>query len=210
MRTAIITIGFIVFLFSFTSLQAEQVKIGISGQVDGVSDPYNYLENKIHKDDLITGFYTYDLSIPDSSPKDFESIYIYTSSPNGISLSAGGITFQTNPNDVDFEILLSDYGYDAPLDAYGIGSKNNLPILNNIPVSIIQWTLSDDTGNALSSPLLTAMPPDLSSWQFNRFSIGGGGFQFDGHITSVYLIPEPATLLLLGIGGLLLRKFKGK
>ena len=218
MRQAIITIGLAVLYFSSMPVQAEQIKIGLTGQIDLVMDSYNLLESKIHKDDLITGFYIYDLSIPDSNPQDFASLYVYTNSPNGMSLSVGGITFQTNPNDVLFTILLSDYGFDAPLDAYHITSYHNSSLTNNLRVDNIDWYLFDNTGNALSSPILSNIPPELSLWQDNAFMISGSdiplppeksqGFQVNGHITSVYLIPEPATLLLLGIGGFLLGKRK--
>jgi hypothetical protein len=68
---------------------------------------------------------------------------------------------------------------------------------------------------AISSTELPLTPPDLSAWQYNDVSFGGGRYpvhpedkvlyEVRGHITSMYLIPEPTTLLILGLGAISVR-----
>jgi hypothetical protein len=199
---------------------AEQIKIGFAGSVNGISDPYNLLQGAVQQGDPISGFYIYDSATPDSEPGDTSvGIYEYLTSPYGMSLSVGSLTFQTDPTNVNFTVSLAD-NYYGPWDYYTVYSDNNLDLNGNVTVDTIYWHLSDNTGNALSSDILPSVPPDLSLWQYdNHFSVDGGRypfpspsektlFSFGGQIDSVWLVPEPATLLLFGLAGLLIRKHK--
>jgi len=217
MRTVIITIGLVATLFPFTSLQAEQIKIGFTGQVDYVGDSYNLLGNSVHQGDAITGFYIYDSATLDSEPSIYDGVYEYKSTPYGILLTIGGLTFQTDLTNVDFVISVENNYYGELHDYYGVTSYNNLQLNNGVSIDRLHWQLDDYPGNALSSDALPTIPPDLSQWQYNDLSISGGMYPFppsgektlfgiSGHITSVWPIPEPASLLLFGLGGLLLRK----
>ena len=65
-------------------------------------------------------------------------------------------------------------------------------------------------GDALPTPTLLS---DLSIFDMRRdfslsFQLPSSGFEISGHIDSIISIPEPATLLLFGLGGLFLRKRK--
>jgi hypothetical protein len=161
---AIVTIGLVllaIILFSPCAIvQAEQIKIGISGWVDYVSDSYNLLGNKIHQGDQITGYYIYDSTTPDSdSGNTHHGVYEHFTSPYGMSLSVGSLTFQTNPTNVDFIVGLRD-NYNEPWDYYLISSYYNIGIGLNSGISIdsIALGLVDNTGNALSNDVLPSVP----------------------------------------------------
>jgi hypothetical protein len=203
--------------FSFSS-SAAQITIGLTAQVDSVSDQYNLLENKIHQGDIITGFYIYDSLTPNSATEPtYEGGYQYTTPPYGMSLTVGGVTFQTNSANVDFRISLSNNYYGESHDYYGITSVNNLELDNGLSVDQLHWQLDDYSGTAISGTELPLGPLDLTKWQTNSLTITGGLypfppngdktlFQIRGHVTSAYLIPEPVSLSLFAFGGLLLRR----
>ena len=102
---------------------------------------------------------------------------------------------------------MNDY---PPCDNYGFISKRNVPLANGVVVDSIHWVLEDPAGTSLSTATLGTSPPVLDDWSFNRLMIHGPdrgpSFGITAHVTSA--IPEPATILLLGLGGLLLRKRK--
>jgi hypothetical protein len=212
MRRVILTIGCLVLFFSFTPVKAEIIQIGLTGLVDSVNDPYNLLENGVHQNDSITGFYIYDSETPDSTPElTWNGLYEHTAVPYGMSLTIGEITFQTDTTDVDFVVWIEN-DFDGTIkDRYRITSYNNLP-LNGLCIDRLSWFLDDYSGDAISTKELPNTPPDLSAWQSNTLIITGPSgsetFEIIGHVTDVWLIPEPATLFLFGLGGLLLRKRK--
>jgi hypothetical protein len=218
MRTIISKTWFLVFFvvlsFSFAPVRAEQIKIGLVGYVESIDDPCNLLENSVHQGDPITGFYIYDTSTPDSNPLTTVGDYWHTSTPYGIYLNAGEFVFQTDPLHVDFLVEICNNQGLSEFDGYLLRSYNNLQLSNDIPVNHISWVLQDWTGRALSSTALTTDPPNLSKY------LSGFGLRIEGDkyfdytivadVTSVYLIPEPATLILLAMGTLVLnrRNFK--
>jgi hypothetical protein len=219
MNSKIIKITAFIFLVIPMICQAEIIKIGFTGKVDSIFDPYNVLENTIHQNQSITGFYIYDSATLDSDPSPMFGVYQYNISPYGMSLTIGDLTFLTDPLFVNSElVLVNNYG-GGPHDTYGITSHNNLPINNDLSIDIISLQLDDYTGYALSSDSLPLTPPDLTQWQTKSFSIEGGRYPFPpsgektlfgigGHVETVYLIPEPATLLLLGLGAIFIRRRK--
>jgi len=186
--------------------QAALVTIEIEAVVDSVDDPFGYLEGKIIVGDIITGFYVYESTTPDSSPLDpVQGNYWHYAAPDGIALTVGGFTFMTDPFNVAFHVAVRNNSLSGD-DSYWLASDNNLPLSNGTQVDEILWSLRDPTGTALSSDALLTTAPVLDDWGFNRLSFGGGtrarGFVIEGHVTSA--IPEPATILLFGLGGLLI------
>ncbi len=180
------------------------ITIEIEAVVDSVEDEDNYLEGKINPGDTITGFYIYESTTPDTNPSVYVGDYEHYTSPYGIFLSVSGFKFETDLTNVDFFIeVVNDY---PSGDAYMVGSSNNLPLSNGVSVDPIDWQLGDNTGTALSSDALPTTAPTLNDWQSNRLRLDGerGGYIIDAMVTSA--VPEPATLLLFGLGGLLLRK----
>jgi len=196
-------------IFRPTPTEAALITIEIEAVVDSVQDEGNYLEGKIGVGDIITGFYVYESTTPDSSPLDpVQGNYWDYDAPAGIALTVGGFNFMTDPFNVAFHVAIRN---DIPTgrgDVYSIGSSNNLPLSNGTPVESIWWQLNDYTGAALSSDALPTKFPFLGDWQANLLVIEGvprwAFFGIKAHVTSA--IPEPATLLLLSFGGLFLRK----
>ena len=213
MKRGIITIMICALSFWVLPAKAALVTIQISAEVDDVADPFGYLEGKVEVGGIITGTYTYDLLTLDSNPSPQGADYVYRNEPSGIFLTVGGFEFKSDPLTLDFVIEIINDHYSGGLsDIYLLISYSNLPLSNGSAVGGISWTLEDPMGKALSSDVLPTTAPVLDDWGFNRLNIGGGTrarpFGFLGHVTSTEVIPEPATIWLLGLGSLLLRKQK--
>jgi hypothetical protein len=156
------------------------IAIAIVAEVTGVYDPYNLLGGAINVGDKIKGKYIFDSTTPDSYPGyQFLGMYEHYSPPYGIELKCGGFVFKTDPNNVDFGIIIFNDFYYYYGDAYAPFSANNLDLPNGLKVDFIGWALSDPTGNALSSDALPTTAPVLSDWSQNELFI-------DGHAPSSY------------------------
>ena len=177
---------------------AELITIQIEGVVDTVDDSGNYLEGQVNPGDIITGWYTYDTDTPDSNPSENVGDYEHSASQYGVSLTVGGFTFMTDPANVDFLLeVVNDY---PTGDDFGFISYSNLDLDVGTQVDIIKWHLNDPTGAPLYSDTLPLSAPVLAEWDWNQLRIHGerGGYIIDGHVT--FAIPEPCTLLFLGLG----------
>jgi hypothetical protein len=181
------------------------ITIEIEAVVDSVRDESNYLEGKIKTGDIITGSYTYDLLTPDSEPLAYAGFYENRNPATGISLNVGDFDFRSNPDNVYFVVaVLNDYPPSLK-DQFWMCSYNNLPFPNGGAIRSISWQLDDATGTALYSTELPPGAPVLDDWESTfglEISIGKSGVR--AHVTSA--IPEPVTILLLGLGAMLLRK----
>jgi len=203
----------VITLFS-TTAKAALIPIKITAEVTSVVDTDGFLEDRVNIGDIITGVYIYDLSTPDSNPSQYRGRYDHHAPPYGITLTVGGFVFMTDPGNVDFVVEIENdiFAVAKSYDAYRLESENNLPLFDGVPIKSISLLLIDPPMEALSSDVLPATAPVLSDWESKRISINSWwarryGITIDGHLTSAVLIPEPATLALLGMGGLaLLRK----
>ena len=175
------------------------VTIQIEAVVDSVLDEGNYLEGNIEVGDIITGWYVYDSSATHLPGERYQ----FDSPPFGIFLSGGGFAFHTDPSNVYFEMGI---GNDLPGgDTYFFISFNNLSLSNGSPLDYISWQLDDPTGNALSSDALPMIAPILDDWETNVLVFGADRkYGISAHVTSA--IPEPSTIILLSLAGLILRK----
>lgn len=207
-RMVILVLGV---LFICSAASGEIITIGIEGVVDGVGDPDNYLEGKVTVGSTITGWYIFDSDRPDQdwllgeeSPK--VGRYHHFEAPYGMFLTVGGFEFQTDPTNVNFLIEISNNNTSS--DDYLVKSSNNLPLYNGVEVDTIKWWLNDSSGNVFSNDSLPSTAPDLSQWlDSNIFSVGKDrAYGFSGYITNAYVIPEPSTILLFGLGAIFFRK----
>jgi hypothetical protein len=193
---------------------AELVTIELTGEVTGLDDPVGWINSEVTVGQEISGWYSYDTSTPDSNPLARVGDYYHHSKPYGIELHIGDFVFQTDPADVEFLLAVGDNFMYSSWDNYGVGSYNNLPFSDEVYVTLIGWGLQDPSGTALSSALLPATPPDVTQWSamnWLRIELGGNPDQssamIGGRVTSVSIVPEPATVLLLVMGGIaLIRK----
>jgi hypothetical protein len=148
------------------SASCAQIKIEIRATVSLVDDPDNLLTNTVHPGDIITGVYSYNSFVVDSNPLAEVGDYRYTTAPNGFRLNVNGLTFATDPADVDF--LLEVVNNYQNLDNYLLISYNNLFAVSargEFVMNTIDWQLDDPTQTALSSATLPRTPPILSDWQ---------------------------------------------
>jgi len=160
-----------------TSASCARVKIEINATVSLVDDPDNLLHNAVALGDIITGIYSYDSFAVDSNPLPQVGDYYYITAPNGIRLNVNGLTFATDPRDVNFLLeLVNDY---QDSDNYVVISYNNffsVSATGMFVMNIIDWQLDDPTQTALSSTALPRNAPILSNWQ----SIFGLSISSDG------------------------------
>ena len=166
-----------------------QMKIEISATVSEVIDPDNLLNNAIAPGDIITGVYAYNSFAVDSNPLPQVGDYHYMTAPNGIRLRVNGITFATDPADVDF--LLEVVNNYENSDNYVLHSYNNLfdvSATGTLVMNFIDWQLDDPTQTALSSAALPRNPPVLSDWQspfgLSISSMGDDSFLIRANVTS--------------------------
>jgi len=193
------------------SVEAEFIPIAINAEVTSVWENLGALEGRVNVGDLITGVYVYDSATPDSYPDSSKNLGLYEhyTSPAGITLTIGGFVFMTDPANVDFSIYIIN---DPPVagglqEGYDIESRNNLPLPNGVLVGGISLSLRNYAGDVLSSDTLPTTAPVLDDWdQGGELAVGGIGrsFVIQGRLTSMVLIPEPATLMFMSLGGLAL------
>ena len=177
--------------------RAALITIQIEAVVDSVQDEGDYLDGKIGVGDIITGWYTYDSSATHLPGERYK----FESAPYGVFLSGGGFDFQTDPSSVYFEMGIgNDLSWGDP---YYFISFSNLSLLNGTPVDYISWQLDDPTGNAVATDALPTAAPVLDDWQtvFGLRISADRMWGIGGTVTSAQLIPEPATLFFLCLGG---------
>jgi len=216
--TKIMAVFFVVLALSASSIRAEIIEINITAEIDYIDDLDGLLNGQLSVGSIISGSYIYDSATPDSSLEPDYGEYLHTNWPYGITLNAGGFAFQTDPDNVEFYVGIEN-GYIGIQDTYGLRSYNNLPLYDNVSVGHISWQLDDSTGTALSSTALPTTPTVLEGWDFDwGIRITGGIPDEEGKFIErfiirapvTYVIPEPATFLLLALGGLaLLLKRRG-
>ncbi len=194
------------------SSYAEIVTINLTAEISEIEDGGQIFTGLLNIGDLITGSYSYDSDTPDSNPAETVGQYWYSEPGYGITLTSEGFVFQTDPANVDF--LLETGNNTNGTDNYLIRSYNNLPLSNGIPVDHIAFELIDNTATALSSDTLPLTAPDLGDWDLveiwdiNIFFNRNLHLLVKANVTSAELVPEPATLLLFGLGAVMLRKRK--
>lgn len=195
--------------------QAAPITIAIAGEVTYLNLG-TALGDSVHVGDSFTGTYTYDSIASDSDSSVNRGVYQYNS-PYGINIALGGCEFKTDSAQMSgqFSISISDnYLVNAdPVDMYSVNSYKNAALSNGRVVSYVGWELNDWTYTALSSTALPTTIPVLNQWNYNSMHIKlvgdyGGSLHILGTVTHAEIIPEPATMLLLGAGGLLLRRKK--
>jgi len=207
-KAKILAVIFVILALSCNSLQATIITINLTAEVTQVDDLADgLLEGQVNVGDTITGSYTYDSTTPDSNPLEAVGSYEHSSPPYGINLSVGGFVFQTDPDNVYFLVTIRNNHLGC--DGYSVRSYNNLSLSNGVWVEHISWQLDDYTATALSSTDLPTTPPVLEDWAYSPaqlgIELGSKGYAgLYGEVTSVELVPEPGTVFLLGLGGLVL------
>lgn len=169
------------------------ITMAITANISYVSDSDNLFGGVIGEGDVIVGTYVYDTDIVDSNDAATVNDYRHYSAPCGIFLTTEGFSFGTDPGDVDFLLELCNNHGSSSTDNYLLRSYNNVTNQADITVTGINWQLDDDTAAALSSPVLTDMPPVLDDWT-SSFGLTIEGYQTSddsktfmirGHVTLI-------------------------
>jgi hypothetical protein len=139
------------------------ITIALTATVDQVYDWANVLGGSIRPGDTMTGTYTYNAAASNGSQVPNVGAYWHTTAPYGMSLKAGGNVFETDPQNVSFNVGLTNNLYDR--DVYSIFSENNRPLSDHINITLISWYLEDPTQTALKSIAVPRTASKLSNWQ---------------------------------------------
>ncbi len=188
-----------------------------TAEVTHTSDSENFLQGRINPGDTITGTYTYDTSMSDLYPDLIEvGRYEYDTPPSGISVQAGGFESRSDPDNTDFSIKIVNDSTPAgggSWDEFTLVSENNTPFDGGLAIYKLSLDFYDDSARAISSDTLPSDALIVDGWPIAEVSIDGqypglskgrGQFGIRGDLTSAVLIPEPATVLLLGVGCMVL------
>jgi len=202
---------------------ATIITVEVEGVVDSVSVGGRFaLDGSVSVGSTMAGTFVYDTEAPNLLPFGDNGQYAIIS----ISMHIGNYTFTHNPASSEpplFTVYTVDPVYIVKSNAprfdgtiYVDGSPKTFDDITwEEPYGGVElmdvWTSSD--GIITSTELPTSFP-DISVFDLRReFWTGlgepstvpnGGGFLIEGELT--YLVPEPATVLLLGLGGLALLK----
>lgn len=200
--------GLVIVLLMFGSLTyGDVITVHVSGVVDSVTTQGDFtFDSSLSIDSLMNGFCIYDTDTPDLDGDSYHGRYVL----QYLSMTIGNYTFTHDPLSPDpayFEVWKGDTTYLAK-SSDGILNQNG----SLLPYDDIAIVLLDLCNASVSGPddALPVSFPDISffTWR-NRFdadySGSGVGFDINGHLTSIYTVPEPATLLFVVLGAVFLR-----
>ncbi|MEW6534374.1 MAG: hypothetical protein AB1454_02000 [Candidatus Auribacterota bacterium] len=205
----------IVLVIFFAASTTYALTVNISGTITQVSDSSNSLGGAVSAGDTFSGSYTYD-DTPDVIYNGTNiSQYEYTTGINGVKIEINGLTFETDLSSLYF--LVEVHNDRAVTNDVFLWHSYYNTVSSGIPVDTISWELKDNSRTALTSTHLPDTVMDLSAWpDFNWLAIhsaavvGSDVFIYDIYGTVTFTeaapaIPEPLSLLLCAIGGILIK-----
>ena len=184
----------------------EIVTVEVAGTVDSISTTGGFiLDDSVSNGSAMTGTFIYGSNTPDlDSGSSYHGSYTLLS----LSMTIGNYIFThdpTSPNPGLFDVWKTDITYLARTN-YGIATLDGTSqSYDNIYIELMDVCNASTTG---PDDALPTSFPDISFFNYrNEFEVNysnsGVGFAISGVLTS---IPEPATLLLLGFGAVMLRR----
>lgn len=184
------------------SVNAAIVTVEVTATVNNQSN-LDYFNGDISVGDTLTMIYSYDTNT-EMEPQFYADAAAYTlETPYLLEIGIKNQTFKSNSY---FEIFVEDDR--SGRDVYAINSSQAL--LNGTTTDmgvVISLNLIDYTQTALNSIALPSTLPILDYWSIATIDlISGRDFGIYADVTSIEMVPEPATMLMFGLGGLLIRK----
>lgn len=180
------------------SAWAAPIQVNYSGVIDSITDPGGLLDPSIMIGSAFSGSYTFDSGAPGAPNTPIPGVYIYTGDlGSSVSTNVGGVLFNTAPSSITILDDVSDgtqlIDLWATRPSGGIGAIEGLVAFRDTSLTRV----TDGTYFVNTS---------LAGWDGGRLlidQITGPGTSVElasGQITSLWVVPEPTTALLLGIG----------
>jgi hypothetical protein len=191
-----------VIAFAIVPLAHGEVRTFVmEGNVTVIQNPTGALDF-VHLGDRVVYTFTFDSNAPDLDPVPAVGEYTFL---------AGSLLVGSNPIPLTPQGILVGH----PLDLFEVQSGAAMSGLTN---TYARLTLDDQAeSNALVDASLPVAPYDLALFQYKGFVIQGLGpvippgtypsiSNLEGSIDRFYAVPEASSVLLLCLGGLLLKR----
>lgn len=189
------------------------------GTVSDVIDPTGLLDGSVAAGDAFAAFFAFDYDLV-GTPTSAGTVYSHTTPPFGLVVEVGDYVFQTDPNDVLFDVLISESPTE---DWYTFESFSNLTVpqtgLPDLRIDSLYVGYHDRTGHMLfygEEDRQLGTPPSLPQDPINSeiFTLVSGcavgplacdpassfAIRFDQ--LQSHIGPEPSLPLLLGVAAL--------
>lgn len=147
--------------------------------------------------DIFSGSVTFDSE--SRTTGDDETTRLFGNAIIDTSGSFGDILFNGPLDNTNIIVVINDQALGGLHDAYSI---NFFALYDGLFSIATQIAIFDPSALMFSDLSLPFAPPDISNLDSSHrgFSIGSNDNRFSGELTTLSLVPEPATLLLLSIG----------
>ena len=154
--------------FAASASGTNYVSVLLTGRVVSVTDPTASLAGAVSVGDEVTGFYTFDKTVPDTDPDPQMGIYQFNSMPCRMWFDVGGLVFVSDPAAIDMNIRLRNDKGRNPKDQCDVNSLGNLPVVPGVDLTSIKLSLVDRTAVALPSDALIDAQTQLTDWPTQR------------------------------------------
>jgi len=200
---------------------ATSVTVVMTGTWDAVDDSADVLDDSAEAGDSFTATLVYDDSVSDLDPSDEFGAYFTEGVPWDLTIVAGNFTFAAGSGTFDVGIGVWNNNPDGE-DLILLNGENYVgsgPFPVGVATGATAYaapSLTDLSGTALGSDSLVGLNWNLADYDDAFFYLfveitGEGPMQFvefQGTITSIEVLPEPAALLtmVVAVAGLIGRR----
>ena len=217
MKMGNVYLGLIIILLASGYTSADIIEVHVEGVVTtsgGSVTGGNFAQDgSITSGTAMTGYCIYDTDQYPSGTYNLTYVEMaignYTFSP---SVGTYG-RFRIESYIPDYKIGARDAQFDGTIWVDGVPkSSDEITWGNNYFELMLLYSSSEDVPIDISLPDTDTFPESLFFDERQKFGVNffaeTGFFAFQGDITSYTVVPEPATILLLSLGSLLLRRKK--
>lgn len=196
----LVAVGGSAILLPFRQARAELITFSFEGQITELLGDVGFLGGSVPVGAAFSGSYTFDSNTPDSVP--LPELAEYENTLTAFTLYLGNHVLVGSGLQDQIQVWNN---LDQEGDLYYVQDATPYLLARQ---AVCTFILSDSTGTSFSNDELPILPPDLLSFDDRKFQIGGpaGSFFIVGTVST--LVPEPKTLVLLGISALSLHMAK--